>query len=75
MDTRTLLKIINFYARFTPNYTKIGYWARRLTWPKTPPLDFAGQRWLVTGASSGLGKAMMHAAASANATVVGVSSN
>ncbi|MBJ89633.1 MAG: short chain dehydrogenase/reductase family oxidoreductase [Woeseia sp.] len=75
MDTRTLLKIINFYARFTPNYTKIGYIARSLGWRRMPPLDFSGQRWLVTGASSGLGKAMMHAAANANAEVVGVSSN
>jgi dehydrogenase/reductase SDR family protein 12 len=75
MDTRTLLKVINFYARFTPTYTKIGYWARRMTWKHMPPLDFSGQRWLITGASTGLGKAMMHAAANANAQVVGVSSN
>ncbi len=75
MDTRTLLKIVNFYVRFTPNYTKIGYFARKLTWPKMPPLDFSGQVWLITGASSGLGKGMMHAAAAAGAEVVGVSSN
>lgn len=75
MDTRNLLKIVNFYARFTPNYTKIGYGARKLTWPKMPPLDFSRQVWLVTGASSGLGKGMMHAAAIANAEVIGISSN
>jgi len=75
VDTRTLLKIVNFYVRFTPTYTKIGYGARKLKWPKMPPLDFSGQVWLVTGASSGLGKAMMHAAAIANAEVIGVSSN
>ena len=75
MDTRTLLKIINFYVRFTPNYTKIGYYARKPGWKRIPALDFSGQTWLVTGASSGLGKAMMRAAAEAGATVVGVSSN
>jgi len=75
MDTRKLLKIINFYARFTPNYTKIGYWARKLTWPRMGPLDFSGQTWLITGASSGLGKGMMRAAAEAGAKVVAVSSS
>ena len=75
MDARNLLKIVNFYARFTPSYTKIGYGARKLKWPKMPPLDFSGQVWLVTGASSGLGKGMMHAAAIANAEVIGISSN
>ena len=75
MDTRTLLKIINFYARFTPTYTKIGYFARKLGWPKMPPLDFSGQNWLITGASSGLGKGMMRAATEAGATVVAVSSS
>jgi dehydrogenase/reductase SDR family protein 12 len=75
MDTRTLLKIINFYARFTPNYTKIGYFARKLGWPKTPPLDFSGQNWLITGASSGIGKGLMRAATEAGATVVAVSSS
>jgi len=72
MNSRDLIKIVNFYARFTPNYTKIGYFARRLTWDRSPPLDFSGQNWLVTGASMGLGKAMMKAAAEAGARVIGV---
>jgi hypothetical protein len=29
MKTRDLMKIITFYARFTPTYTKIGYYGRR----------------------------------------------
>ena len=66
------MKIVNFYARFTPNYTKIGYYARRLTWGRIPPLDFKGQNWLITGASLGLGKAMMKAAAEAGASVIAV---
>jgi len=72
MKTRDLMKIITFYARFTPTYTKIGYYARRMTWGRTPALDFSGQHWLVTGASLGLGKAMMQAAAEAGANVIGV---
>ena len=72
MKFRDLKKIITFYARFTPNYTKIGYYARRLTWGHSPPLDFSGQNWLITGASLGLGKAMMKAAAEAGASVIAV---
>jgi dehydrogenase/reductase SDR family protein 12 len=72
MKTRDLMKIINFYARFTPSYTKIGYYGRRLTWGMGPKLDFSGQKWLVTGASLGIGRAIMKAAAEAGAEVIGV---
>ncbi len=72
MNIRNLIKIVNFYARFTPSYTKIGYHARRLTWGPGPKLDFSGQKWLVTGASLGIGQAIMKAAAEAGAEVVGV---
>jgi len=75
MKARDLMKIITFYARFTPTYTKIGYYARRLTWGSGPELDFGGQNWLITGASLGIGKAMMKAAAEAGATVIGVARN
>ncbi len=72
MKLRELMKIITFYGRFTPNYTKIGYYARRLTWGPGPKLDFTGQTWLVTGASLGIGKAIMQAAAEAGAEVIAV---
>lgn len=72
MNIRNLVKIVNFYARFTPSYTKIGYYARRLTWGSGPELDFSGQKWLVTGASLGIGRALMKAAAEAGAEVIGV---
>ena len=75
MKTRDLVKIITFYARFTPTYTKLGYYARRLTWGPGPALDFSGQTWLVTGASLGIGKAIMKAAAEAGARVIGVARN
>ena len=75
MNIKILFKVVTFYARFTPSYTKIGYFARRLAWGRSKPLDFSGQRWLITGASAGIGKAMMHAAALAGAEVVAVASN
>jgi dehydrogenase/reductase SDR family protein 12 len=75
MKTRDLMKIINFYARFTPTYTKIGYYWRRLGWGRNPRLDFSGQNWVITGASLGLGRAMMKAAAEAGANVIAVARN
>lgn len=72
MDAATLLKIINFYGRFTPNYTKIGYYARGLPWGSSRPWDFSGQYWVVTGANAGIGKAIMHTAARAGADVLAV---
>ena len=53
-----LLKIIKFYARFTLSFTAIGYWWRSLFWDRSPP-NFTGQLWLVTGASGGLGRAIV----------------
>ncbi len=70
MKSRDLAKIINFYARFTPTYTKTGYLARRLAWGSGPKLDFKGQTWLVTGASAGIGQAIAIAAAEAGADVI-----
>lgn len=70
MKSRDLAKIITFYARFTPTYTKTGYWARCLSWGSGPKLDFSGQTWLVTGASAGIGQAIAKAAAEAGAQVI-----
>jgi NAD(P)-dependent dehydrogenase (short-subunit alcohol dehydrogenase family) len=54
-----------------PGYTKIGYWVRRTGWaPDDPrPGSLAGQRALVTGASSGLGQAAAEGLARLGATV------
>jgi len=62
-------KILNFYCRFTPNYSAIGYHARRWRW-RRPKCDFAGQTWLVTGGSEGIGAAAARAAAQGGAAVV-----
>jgi len=71
MTTADLLKILGFYGRFTPSYSRIGYQARRLTWPRFDA-DFTGQRWLVTGASGGIGAAIASGAASRGAKVLAV---
>lgn len=71
MSPSDLAKLLGFYGRFTPNYSRIGYWARRSQWTSLRP-DFSGQRWLVTGASGGIGAAIVAGAAEAGATVVAV---
>ena len=71
MKSQDLVKILRFYGRFTPSYTKIGYFGRGL-FLRPYGKDFAGQRWLVTGASGGIGKAIAVAAAKAGAEVVAV---
>jgi len=75
MPIGDLLRMARHYARFTPSYSKIGFYARRVSWGLSHPHEFAGQRWIVTGANSGIGKAMMHAASKAGARVVAVARN
>lgn len=74
MKTADLVKILAFYGRFTPNYSRIGYTARKLGW-SSETMDFTGQRWLVTGASGGIGAAIAITAAKAGAQVVAVARN
>lgn len=71
MTLSDFTKIMSFYGRFTPTYSRTGYWARRTQWSGFKP-DFSGQRWLVTGASGGIGAAIVAGAAEAGATVVAV---
>jgi dehydrogenase/reductase SDR family protein 12 len=55
MNVQQLKKIAAFYGRFTLSFTQVGFRARSLFWPAMQA-DFSGQRWLVTGASGGLGR-------------------
>lgn len=71
MKLSDLAKILGFYGRFTPTYSRTGYWFRRLGWSGLKP-DFSGQHWLVTGASGGIGAAIVAGAAEAGATVIAV---
>jgi len=64
-----LKKIIAFYVRFTPSYSKIGYHARRLFWGALKP-DFRGRTWLVVGGSEGIGGSAARSAVAAGARVI-----
>lgn len=64
-----LKKIIAFYCRFTPSYSAIGYWWRRILW-REPKRDFRGQTWLVTGGSEGIGGSAARSAVEGGATVI-----
>ncbi|MFK7830052.1 MAG: SDR family NAD(P)-dependent oxidoreductase [Congregibacter sp.] len=74
MKAADLVKILAFYGRFTPTYSRIGYTARKLGW-SSANMNFTGQHWLVTGASGGIGAAIATGAAKAGATVLAVARN
>lgn len=60
-----------FFTGFLPSFTAFGHRVRRLGF--TPlETDFRGQRWLITGASTGLGAALARAAAAGGAEVIAV---
>ena len=71
MDVSMLLKIMRFYIRFTPSFTRLGYYARRPFWG-ADKRDFSRQHWLVTGASGGIGEAIVRGAVKCGATVTAV---
>lgn len=61
-------KLLNFYGRFAPSFTAAGFIARGL--PLRPiGRAFAGQTWLVTGGTGGIGKSIAIGAAKRGATV------
>lgn len=65
------MKILVFYGRFAPSFTALGYVARGL--PLRPvKASFAGQTWLVTGATGGIGRGIALGAARRGATVLAV---
>jgi dehydrogenase/reductase SDR family protein 12 len=67
-------KTLNFYGRFAPSFTRVGYVARLL--PLRPvSADFSGQSWLVTGATGGIGRATAYMAAAKGARVYAVGRN
>ena len=71
---QALIKTINFYGRFTPTFTRVGFVARGL--PFRPlRADLTEQNWLITGASGGLGRAAALAAAGKGARVFAVGRN
>jgi dehydrogenase/reductase SDR family protein 12 len=70
-DMPMWMKILVFYGRFAPSFTALGYVARGL--PLRPvKASFAGQTWLVTGATGGIGRGIALGAARRGATVFAV---
>lgn len=69
MDFARLKKVVAFYGRFLVSFSAIGYRARALRWQ---PLDanFGGQTWVVTGATGGIGRAIVEGATRRGATVL-----
>ena len=57
-----------FLARFARSFSRLGYEKRARNWPEQI-FDFSGQHWLITGASGGIGRAIVHQAASHGARV------
>lgn len=63
------LKGLYFFTRFAYSFSALGFRRQRLFW-KDRPTDYRGQRWLVTGASGGIGRAITRGAASHGAEVL-----
>ena len=57
-----------FYARFFVPFSTIGH-RRRVAAEPAPPFDFRGQRWWVTGATGGIGRAIALGALAGGAEV------
>ena len=74
MELAALKKLALFYARFTPSYSKIGYFARGL-FIRQYAREYANQTWLVTGASGGIGAAIVKEGALGGANVIAVARN
>lgn len=71
---KALWKSIAFYGRFAPSFTRIGYLGRGLAFQPVRT-SYAGQSWLVTGATAGLGRALALKAARRGARVFAVGRN
>jgi len=60
-----------FYARFLRSFSRIGY-RRRARGFQPLRFDFSGQRWVVSGCTGGIGRAITLGALAAGAHVVGL---
>ena len=69
MDVARLKKIAAFYGRFLVSFSAIGYRARSLLW-RPLRADFTDQIWVVTGATGGIGRAVVEGAVRRGATVI-----
>lgn len=63
------LKGLYFFSRFAYPFSALGYRQRRMFF-RDRPIDFRDQRWLVTGASGGIGRAIATGATAHGAGVI-----
>src|SRR5688500_5514897 len=63
MDFTRLKKLAGFYGRFLVSFSAVGYRARSLFWTALRA-DFTGRTWVVTGATGGIGRAIVEGATS-----------
>ncbi|RYG85746.1 MAG: SDR family NAD(P)-dependent oxidoreductase, partial [Alphaproteobacteria bacterium] len=71
---QALMKSVNFYGRFAPSFTRVGYIARGIPF-RPVKADYSEQTWVVTGATGGLGRATALKAVRKGATVLAVGRN
>jgi NAD(P)-dependent dehydrogenase (short-subunit alcohol dehydrogenase family) len=60
-----------FFPGFLPSFTRLGYRVRATVWAQTLS-RFDGQRWVITGASTGIGREIARRAALAGAEVLAI---
>jgi len=60
-----------FYSKFLREFSTLGYERRAKRWKPFKP-SYQGQRWLVTGATGGIGRELVLAALRGGATVIAV---
>lgn len=65
------LAALAFYLRFFRSFSRLGF-ERRVPASQRSGFQFPGQRWVVTGASGGIGRAIALGAASAGAQVLAI---
>jgi dehydrogenase/reductase SDR family protein 12 len=74
VELAQLKKVAGFYGRFLLSFSAIGYRARSLFW-KSYDANFTGQKWIVTGATGGIGRAIVEGAVRGGATVLALARN
>ena len=65
------VRAAQFFVGFLPSFTRLGYCARRPAWGGSDQ-RFDGQQWLVTGASTGIGREIAMQAARLGAHVIAI---
>jgi dehydrogenase/reductase SDR family protein 12 len=71
---KRILLGLKFYLGFAPKFSRLGFEGKKLD-QRPVEADFSGQRWIVTGASGGIGREIVIGAARRGARVTAVARN